>query len=73
MLLLKLSVLESVIVTNMKDIHKYNTQVSPIKGRNIKERKSHKAAQTKAPESPDTGVLLSTSSPITRALHWTLQ
>lgn len=54
MLLLKLSVLESVILSNIKDIHKYNTQVSPIKGHNIKERKLHKAAQTKAPESLDT-------------------
>jgi len=41
MLLLKLSVLESVILSNIKDIQKCNTKVSPIKGHNIKEKKSH--------------------------------
>lgn len=41
MLLLKLSVLESVILSNIKDIQKCNTKVSPIKGHYIKGKKSH--------------------------------
>lgn len=55
MLLLKLSLLESVILSYIKDIQKCNTKVSPIKGHNIKGKKiTHKAGQTKAPESLDT-------------------
>ena len=39
----------------IKDIQKCNTKVSPIKGHNIKGKKiTHKAGQTKAPESLDT-------------------
>ena len=74
MLLLKLSLLESVILSYIKDIQKCNTKVSPIKGHNIKGKKiTHKAGQTKAPESLDTWVLLLTASPITQALHLTPQ